>query len=171
MTSKSQPEVGHPITDEYLQWDRLVIVCAQHGEKFLGWVPPHNELEEMGCESPKDYLRRHMLNGSPAELRDVRILASQLQATPDGRGGIAAIGNLMVLMPVDMFPRGMEKHYVRVSTFYFPSDNEDCRPLVKNLLKDAIQMEARRELQKAKASAAEAGIEVPNLVIAPKGGH
>jgi hypothetical protein len=157
MTSKSNQKID----DNYLQWDRLVIVCAQHGEKFMGWVPPE-------VEDPRKHMLECTDKGLVCELRDVRILASQLQAIPDRSGGIS---NLMVLMPVDMFPRGMQKHYIKVSTFYFPSDNEDCKHQVKALIENAIQMEARRELLKIKKSAEDAGLIVPDPNLSTGGGH
>lgn len=148
-----------------MNWEQMVVVCSPHGEKFLAWVPPSDELKSMGYTSPKSYMMDCLQNGAPAELRDVRILASQLQVTPGPGGqGIGTIGNLMILMSVDMFPQGMEKHYTKVSAFYFPADNEDCRPGIEQLLNEARRMEFQR-------GAAEAGIEIPRLGIIPESGN
>ena len=149
------------MTEDLIHWDQLVVVCAPHGEKFLGWVPPLDELKEMGHDDPKKYVIACMLANHPVELREARILASQLQVTPGPGGqGIGTIGNLMVLMPVDMFPQGMEQHYTKVSSFYFPSDNEDCKPKIEKLLNDSRRMEMLQQ-------ASDAGIEIPKLGMVP----
>ena len=121
---------------EIENWKNLVVVAARHGEKYLGWI-------DIRCPDPKGYIEQQVSENMPIELHQVRILASQIQTQQGPEGGIM-VGNLMLLMPIDVFPQAVEKLSVMASAWYFPSDNEDCRRPLQGLLDNARQMEVRR---------------------------
>jgi len=121
---------------EIENWDSMVVVTARHGEKFLGWVNPDEK-------DPKAYVEKCVVANRPVELHQARILVSQLRAQ-EGPDGNAMVGNILFLMPIDMFSGAIEKCPVMASSWYFPSDSPDCRKSIVGLLENARQMEVRR---------------------------
>jgi hypothetical protein len=121
---------------ELENWENMVIVAARHGEKYLGWISSEEK-------DPRAYIEKRVEENKPVELRQVRVLASQIQTQQSPDGGMM-IGNLMILMPIDVFPQAVDKINVMASAWYFPSDNDDCKRPLQGLLDNAKQMEVRR---------------------------
>lgn len=127
-----------------IDWKRLVVVTATHGEKYLGYVPPEEE--------PESYLDRHAEGQKPIKLLDARNLVSQVQPNinPDGR--LAGMGRILLLMPIDMLKGALPVQRLIPSSWYFPFENgEYVQMKIQELLKHAEENEVR-------VSAAEAGI-------------
>jgi hypothetical protein len=112
--------------------DRLVILASRHGATYFGWVT--------GLDDPERTLANCIREQQPVQLEDVRILASQLQTIPDREGNVM-INNMMLLLPIDMNPRGVALLSVYPSGWYFPKDNPDCQKAIKKIFDGALQME------------------------------
>jgi hypothetical protein len=132
-----------------IDWKRLVVVTASHGERYLGFVSQE-------IEDPVAYLDSHATALTPIRLYQVRNLVSQIQPSSDAKGRVV-IGRLLLLVPVDMMKGAMDSHRMIPSSWYFPVENgEDCQKRVREILKNAEDSELR-------ASAVEAGL----IVAAP----
>lgn len=132
-----------------VNWERIVVVAAVHGEKFIGWVP-----EDVG--DPKKYLEKHGAERTPITLQDVRNLVGQASPNLDANGNILGVSKLLLLMPIDMFNGPLFNHHVVPSSWYFPAENEKCKRKIEELLHHAVETEAR-------LSAAEAGIHLAGM--------
>lgn len=120
-----------------INWERLAVIVAMHGEKFMGWVP-----EE--CGDPKKYLEERGQAGRPARLQDVRNLIGQASPNVDRQGNILGIQKLLLLMPVDMLNGPLPEHNIIPSSWYFPGENGDaCKKQIEELLTHAVETEAR----------------------------
>lgn len=134
-----------------INWPNLVVVAATHGEKFLGWVP--NDVGD-----PKRYLEERGRAGLPIRLQDVRNLVGQATPSVSRQGDIVGISKMLVLMPIDMLNGPLPAHNVIPSSWYFPTENGDeCKKLVEDLLKQAVETEAR-------LSAAAAGLHLAGAI-------
>jgi hypothetical protein len=129
-------------------FERLVVMTAQHGEKFFGWVAHPTE-------DPEQYIESRIAEKKPVLLEDARLLVSQLQVMNDSRGN-PVLNNMMLLMPLDSFVSGVENLWVYPSSWYFPKNNEKCQGKIKDLFRACLEM----ELAKA---AAEMNLVIPGL--------
>jgi len=119
-----------------MNWDRLVVITAIHGEKFQGWVPPH-------VEYPKEYLQDCSKNHIAAEIHNVRNLVALKDPRTDAAGNFIGMANMMSLMAIDMFPEALPIYFVIPSSWYFPGENEGAKKPMKALLENAEQNEVR----------------------------
>jgi hypothetical protein len=118
-----------------INWERLVVVVALHGEKYLGWIPA-----ELG--DPKKYVEERGLEGKPIRLEDSRNLIGQASPKLDSRGNLAGFTKFMLLMPLDTLNGPMPSIYILPSSWYFPGDHgEVSRRQVEELLKHAVETE------------------------------
>jgi len=78
-----------------IDWKRLVVVTATHGEKYLGYVP-------LEVEDPTAYIDEHATAITPVRLCGARNLVSQVQPNIDERGRMVGMGRVLLLMPIDM---------------------------------------------------------------------
>lgn len=124
-----------------LDFERLVVVTASHGEKFLGEVPDGKD--------PQDYLENESII-----LHNVRLLATQHQPKMDARQNIVGVAVLTALLQVDMFPGPVPVMRLHPSSWYFPTENEEA----VNKLKQLID---RAEANETKNRAQDAGLVVP----------
>lgn len=129
--------------------ERLVIVAALHGEKFIGHTPGY-----IKC-TPQEYMEKAAQQNKPVELYNVRSLLSQPQAKklPSGE---TVIAGFVALMPFEFMPGPAEKIWVRASTWHFPAENPRSKEKIITLL-------AQAEDSERKVSALEAGIDVPHI--------
>jgi hypothetical protein len=137
-----------------INWERLVVVTAVHGEKYLGWL---------ACEDidPKKYLEEHGQAGSPITLQDARNLVSQAQSNVDHQGNVLGVSRFLLLMPIDVLNGPLPSLQVIPSSWYFPGENgDDCKKKIGSLLSQAVEQEAR-------LSAAAAGLVAPVLPLRP----
>ena len=115
-------------------WDRLVVVTAAHGEKFMGWVP-----EAYG--DPRKYIANRREENKPILLHEVRNYLSQAQPQMGPQGQLAGVAKLQVLIPMDMFPGAIAEMHIFPSCWYFPSDNDGCKKPISDILELALQNE------------------------------
>lgn len=115
-------------------WERLVVVTAVHGEKYMGWIP-----EEKG--DPKKYMDDSRSNSLPIVLLEVRNYLSQAQPNVDPSGRVTGVAKMQVLLPLDMFPGALKKMSVLASAWYFPSDDPRCKKPISDLLEGARRNE------------------------------
>jgi len=132
-----------------LNWDRMAVVTALHGEKYLGWIP-----EEMG--DPKKYLDENCTAGKPVVIHDARNLMGQAQPNIDARGNILGISKMLLLMPIDAMNGPLPVINVISSTWYLVPENDSVRKKFEELLNASVETEAR-------LSASDAGIHIPGL--------
>lgn len=131
---------------------RIVIVTAQHGEKYLGHIPAE-------VPDPIAYVRDKAADGKPIMLEEVLLLASQLQTETDARGAIKSVGRFNLLVSVDLVEGALSKLNVIPSAWYFISEN----PGSEKVLDELIQVSKRNAEEAARVSSAiKAGIELPN---------
>lgn len=132
-----------------INWSRLAVVTAIHGEKFVGWIP-----EEAG--DPKKYLDEHGLAGKPIELQDVRLLVGQATPSIDQRGNIVGISKMLLMMPIDVMNGPMTLMHIIPSVWYLVPENEAIQKKIEDLLNNSVETEAR-------LSAADAGLHLPGI--------
>lgn len=121
-----------------IDWERLVVVTAVHGERCLGWVPQEPNLD------PKKYLEERGQAGLPIKLQDVRNLVSQTTPSVDTRGNIVGLSKMLMLLPIDLFNGPLRELHVIPSSWYFPGDNsDDCKKQVVDLIEQAVETETR----------------------------
>jgi hypothetical protein len=119
---------------EIENWERMVVVTAVHGEKFMGWVP-----KDKG--DPKKYMAEQREKNQPAILHEVRNYLTQAQPNINAAGQLAGVAKLQVLLPLDMFPAALQEMHVLASCWYFPSDNDGCKKPIQDLMENARQNE------------------------------
>ena len=124
------------------EFNRSVVVTAQHGEKYFGYVP--KDIADRGL-----YFGYHQKEGLPIALENVRLLV--MQYTQKQSGGMQSF---MGLLPIDLFSTSMDKFYVAPSMWYFPSENPSIRGKLEKLIEAA---ERNDQMNKAM----EAGIHIP----------
>lgn len=118
-----------------IDWKRLVIVAAVHGEKYLGWLPDEPLARDFLERGPK---------GGPIKLLDVRNLIGQSSPQIGPGGTVMGFTRLLLLMPIDTTVGPVPELYVIPSTWYFPGDHGDeAKEQIKNLLKHAVDGEER----------------------------
>lgn len=122
-------------------FERIVIVTAQHGEKFLGWIP--------GEVDPVEYMEQKSI-----VLKDARLVATQQQPRMNARQEVVGISVLVALLPVDMFPGAVPTMRLNPSTWYFPSENVKTKKQIERLINAAEQNEVASQAE-------EAGIHLP----------
>lgn len=137
-----------------IQWDRLAIVTATHGEKYIGYIP-----KDLG-DNPKAYIEDQTMHGLPVILEEVRNVIAHIQPNFSQRGEMLGMGRLILLMPIDMWTGPAARIQVRASSWYFPADNEKVKPHIEKMYRSAEENEAQ-------LAAAEAGI-VPGSVRVPR---
>jgi hypothetical protein len=138
-----------------IDWTRLAVVTALHGEKCLGWLQ-----EEI--EDPKAYLEEKATKGEPIILHEARNLLGQASPSYDQTTGkLLGIGRMLLLMPFDALTGPLPSLHLIPSTWYFPGEFEHVKPKVENLLRQAVELETS-------LAAAEAGIVRPTSTIAPR---
>jgi len=140
---------------EDLNWDRMVVVTAVHGERFHGWVP-------MSKGDPHEYLADCASKGRPAEIHNVRNLIGHKEPKLDAMGNFVGMASMMSLMAIDMFPEAMPTYHIIPSCWYFPTENDGAKKPMKALIDNAEQNEVRNR-------AIAAGITPAGPV--PRGGH
>lgn len=118
---------------EIENWERLVVVTAVHGEKYLGWIS-----KDKG--DPRKYMDDSRKNNRPVVLTEVRNYLSQAQPQVS-QGRVTGMAKLQVLMPPDMFPGALKKMSVLASAWYFPSDDPSCEKPIAEMLEGARQNE------------------------------
>ena len=124
-------------------FDRIVVVTAQHGEKFIGWVPEG--------EDPAKYME------SPTVLiKNARLLATQQQPKFDARQNVVGVSVLVAMIPIDMFPSAMPNLRVHPSSWYFPFENRETEKKIEQLLAAAERNEGINR-------AIDAGLSVPGV--------
>lgn len=124
-----------------IKWNRIVVVTALHGEKYLGYVPGE-------VKTPSEYIRDRCSQRLPITLEDARTLVSQVQVGPRGE-----IGRMLLLMPVDFWPGPIPSINIVPSSWSVPADNEQAKKQIEKLLQHAEENESR-------FSASEAGLVV-----------
>lgn len=120
-----------------INWERLVVVTAVHGEKYLGWIP-------LTIENPKQYLTDCAQNRLTVQLQDVRNLISQISENQRG------VSKVTLLMPIDMVEGPLEHLDVVPSSWYFPGETggDGHKKKIEDLLEFSVENETR---MKAKA--------------------
>lgn len=120
-----------------IDWERLVVVVAIHGEKFLGWVPPE-------CEHQEKYMKDAAQSGGPVRLLNARNLVGQCNPSVDASGNVIGIQKLLLLMPIDGHNGPLSEYYVVPSSWYFPKNTGEYGQVkISGLLEHALEMEAR----------------------------
>jgi hypothetical protein len=122
-------------------WDRLVVVSATHGEKFMGEIPPEEN-------DPEEYLDHCLRTSTPVELHRVRNLISQVQPQVGARGQLEGMGRILLLMPIDMMSGPLSVMKLQVSSWYFPKDSE-CKRKIDELYAHAEKNEMAMMAQEA----------------------
>ena len=122
-------------------FERIVVVSAQNGEKFLGWVPKG--------EDPKKYMENESI-----VLHDARLVATQHQPKMNARQEVVGVSVLVALIQVDMFAGAVPNLRLHPSTWYFPFENEATKGQIAKLIEAAERNERVNQ-------AAEAGLYVP----------
>jgi len=139
-----------------IDWTKLVVVTALHGEKCLGWLP-----EEI--KDPKAYLEEKVTKGEPIVLHEARNLIGQVSPSYDqSTGKLMGIGRMILLTPFDALIGPLPSLFLIPSTWYFPGEFEHVRAKVEGLLRQAVEFETS-------LAAAEAGIIRPVSGIEPRG--
>jgi hypothetical protein len=131
-----------------IDWERLVVVTAKHGEKFVGTLPEQED-------DPKKYIEDRTYEHGPIELSNVRVLAVQTRAIADSRGQPVGIQRAPLLLPMDVLNSPAQSVHIVPSTWYFPVENREAKDNLAGLIHQAEEMEAR-------ASAEAAGIITPS---------
>jgi hypothetical protein len=134
-----------------IDWERLVVVTAKHGEKFVGTLPEHES-------NPKKYIEDRTYEHGPVVLSNVRVLAIQTRAVADARGQPVGIQRTPLLLPMDVLNSPAAVVYVVPSAWYFPADNKEAKDNLAGLIHHTEEMEAR-------SSAEAAGIVAPSSLI------
>jgi hypothetical protein len=109
-------------------FNRIVVVTAQHGEKFLGWVPKG--------VVPGEYLEKPSI-----VLHDVRLLATQQQPKLNAAQQVVGMSVLIALLQIDMFPGPVPTMHLHPSSWYFPFENPKTEKKIKQLIDAAEQNE------------------------------
>jgi hypothetical protein len=122
-------------------FERIVVVAAQNGEKFLGWVPEG--------EDPKKYMEQDSI-----KLHDARIVATQHQPKMNAQQQVVGVSVLVALIQVDMFPGPIPVLRLHPSTWYFPCENLTAKKQIAKLIEAAQRNETVNK-------AAEAGLHIP----------
>lgn len=126
-----------------INWERLVVVTAIHGEKYLGWVP--SEIED-----PKKYLDEHGWETRPVVLTDVRNLIGQASPNVSPQGKLLGFSKVMLLMPLDLLDGPIARYHILPSAWYFPGEHgDDCKKHVEELLHQAVENEAQMSARSA----------------------
>jgi hypothetical protein len=110
-----------------IDFPRMVIVTASHGEKYLGFAPKT-------CQNPNTYIGERAQNREPIELHDVRILMGQMTARQDAKGSVTGVQTFIALMPIDMFDGPVPVFHTLVSSWYFPSENVESQRKITQLI-------------------------------------
>jgi len=120
---------------ESIDWKRLVIVAALHGEKYIGFVP-----DSLG--DPQEYMVRVAKNNEPMRLQDVRTILSQpqMQKLPNGQQVIAGF---VAVLPFEFNPGPAEELWVRASSWHFPVHNVESQEKIMRLMEKAVESEAQ----------------------------
>lgn len=119
---------------EVRDWERLVVVTATHGEKYMGWIPKSKG-------DPREYMDISRQKNLPVELEEVRNYLSQIQPNTDRAGRVTSMGKMQILVPIDMFPGALKRLSVLASSWYFPSDDPNCKKPVGSILEGARRNE------------------------------
>ena len=118
-----------------IDWDRLVIVAAMHGEKYIGFLPRE-------VEDPDEWMRELGRTNQPVLLHHVRTILSQpqVQKLPNGQQVIAG---LVAVLPFEFNPGPAEELWVRASSWHFPIVNEKSQEKIMRLLEKAEESEVQ----------------------------
>lgn len=144
---------------EKIDWNRLVVVAALHGEKYIGFIPEETQA------SPQDYMYTQARENKPVCLYHVRTLISQPQMQTLANGQ-QVIAGFVAVIPFEFNPGPAEELWVRASSWHFPVNNPESQEKVQKLLDKAVESEAQiAELERQmdlQDKARDAGIITPN---------
>lgn len=149
-----------------IDYSRLIIVAALHGEKYIGHVPK-------GVKNAPAYMESAAKANQPVRITEVRTILSQPQVTelPTGE---KIIGGMVAILPFEFFPGPADQVWVRASSWHFPAENPGSKKKIDLMLKSAVESEAKLEqLEKqmeAVQAAQKAGLTVPQggPILVPK---
>jgi len=116
-----------------MDFDRLVIVTASHGEKYAGMVPKGKD--------PQQYINNQVENRLPIELEDVRLFITHMQGTSNTKGQVVGVKAFSTMVCIDAFPGPMPKCHVVPVFWYVPAENETVLKVFREMVKKAEQNE------------------------------
>lgn len=116
-----------------MDWDKLIVVVAQHGEKYIG------ELEHQ-----RGYIFECMTEGRPIQLKNVRQLITQLQIRQNPNGDVMGAGTMAFIMPIDGAEGPIEEMWLDVAAFYYPKENQVTQTVLEGLLNTCMAAESQR---------------------------
>ena len=129
------------------QTDRMVLITAPHGERYLGVVPPR-------YGDIKAYVADCAQKQNPIELYQVRRFHAQSNAEVTPSGKMMGVKTFAALLPIDLFSGPMSTYYVLPAAWYFPFESPEATRKIEQLIDVAERNEQANR-------AAEAGIIVP----------
>lgn len=115
-----------------MDWDKIIVAVAQHGEKYIGeW------------EQSPGFIFDCMVEGRPILLKKARQLITQLQInqSPDGR--VLGAGTMAFIMPIDG-ASGAVDIWIDISSFYWPKENPVTQNTLEGLLNTCMAAESQR---------------------------
>lgn len=136
---------------EELDLTRWVVVTSNHGEKYVGQIPPDEK-------DGRTYFYTSVEHGWPVRLHGARLMLSQYGAGPEGLS--SGIQTMVAFIPIDLADGPLEEINLIPSSWYFPPTNPDIIDKFTRLLKAAEEAE---ESNRQRMSAARAGITIPGV--------
>jgi hypothetical protein len=127
---------------EDLDWTRLIVVTAVHGEKCLGFLP-----EDVG--DPKKYVEDRAGQKLPITVHEARNMLGQATPGFDKEGRLIGVRTLTMLLPIDMLTGPMPEHNIIPSSWYFPGDHAHVKEKVTLLIHQAVELETRMAAEAA----------------------
>ena len=144
--------------DEEIKWDQLVGIIAEHGEKYLGYVP---ERLAKGKEAVTNYIQACRANHGAVEFEHARFLINQLNAVTD-RGQLQGLSSFTLLIPPEISKKPITM-FVCPSAWYFPGDDETMCKAVVSLFENARRQEIEARAQESHLEVGGSPIILPGL--------
>jgi hypothetical protein len=135
-----------------VNFEKMVVVTAPTGEKYLGWLPKDVTFLQMDAAAAE---------GRTVTLKDVRHLLVQRMPDVGPDGQVRSMRSFMALLPVDMFPGPAPEMKVKPCTWYAPSGSNKVK-------KDIIDLIEAAEANELANKAAEANLVLPRAGVAPQ---
>lgn len=125
-----------------IDWDRLVVVTATHGEKLLGFIPEH-------ITDPHKYIEDRTYEHGPIELKNARILLAQMHPSLDPRGRPVGVAKLFLPMTIDLAVGPVSSYFLVPSSWYFPGEDKVVKKRMTEVLRQAETNESQMAAEDA----------------------
>jgi len=137
---------------EEIQWDQLIGLTGEHGEKYLGFIPIRLA---QGPVQIKSYMEKCRKENLWVELEGARFLINQLNAMTSPTGELAGLTSFTLLIPMDVRKKAAPI-FINPSAWYYPADDEDTKKAVAGLFEAAARQESIM-------AANSAGLHIPGI--------